>query len=103
LASYFFGGKTEAVVILVKYLKKYIRDRENMAEKPVRPTILLKSAILIVLLTTQILIAEFLVRAAPPAELVDPALLAMRMVNLNFGSIHTRYVLTLHNWEQHRS
>ena len=49
------------------------------------------------LLFTQMLIVEFLVRAAPLAELVDPTLLAMRMINLNFGSIHTRSVRMPHD------
>jgi hypothetical protein len=78
-------------------MEKYIQDRKNMAEKPVRSSILLESAILILCCSSQMLIAEFLVRAAPPAELVDTTLLAMRMVDLNFGSIHTRHDLTLHD------
>jgi hypothetical protein len=101
VASYFFGGKKEAVAILIKYLEKHIQDRRNMVEKPVRPKPSARGFhIDSVLLITQMLISEFLVRAAPPAELVDPTLLAMRMVNLNFGSIHTRYAQTLRQMEQ---
>lgn len=39
----------------------------------------------------QITIADLLMDAAPPAELDDLRLLAMRVMNLSFGAIHTRY------------
>ena len=41
-------------------------------------------------MATQTIVAEFLVKAAPPEELVDPTLMGLRMLNLNFGSVHTR-------------
>lgn len=35
---------------------------------------------------------EFLIQAAPANEIADPALLALRIMNMNFGSIHTSFV-----------
>jgi hypothetical protein len=38
----------------------------------------------------QITVADLLMDAAPPAELDDLRLLAMRVMNTNFATIHTR-------------
>jgi hypothetical protein len=37
IASRFFGGKKEPLSMLVEHLKKYMKDRETLVEKPVRP------------------------------------------------------------------
>jgi len=42
----------------------------------------------------QIIIADLLIAAAPPEELDAPHLLAMRVINANFGAIHTTYAYT---------
>ena len=42
-------------------------------------------------LSLQLLIADLLLAVAPPEELGAPHLLAMRVINANFGAIHTTY------------
>jgi len=41
-------------------------------------------------------IADFLINHAPPEEIANPELLAMRILNLNFGSIHTSSIFGTH-------
>jgi hypothetical protein len=44
IASRVFGGKKEPLSILVKYLQKYMKDRETLVEKPVRSVLSCLSA-----------------------------------------------------------
>ncbi|KDR75911.1 hypothetical protein GALMADRAFT_68551 [Galerina marginata CBS 339.88] len=66
--SSILGGKKVALKFIIPYLKQYMKDRESMAEKPG-------------------LVSEYLIQGAPPDETVEG--LAVRLLNVNFGSIHT--------------
>ncbi|KAF8200826.1 cytochrome P450 [Pholiota molesta] len=70
---YFFlasvlGGKKEPLKYLVPHLKQYMKDRENMVEKPQ-------------------LVSEFIIKNALPKEPIEG--IAVRLLNINFASIHT--------------
>ncbi|RDB16772.1 Ent-kaurene oxidase [Hypsizygus marmoreus] len=66
--SSLLGGKKEPLSFIVPYLKKLKKELKSKAQD-------------------EPLIAEFLVRAAPPDESIGG--IAMRLMNINFGSIHT--------------
>jgi cytochrome P450 len=65
-----FGGKKQPLKFLVPYLRERFQERQKADEKPIT-------------------LVEFLIRAAPANEIADPALLALRIMNMNFGAIHT--------------
>lgn len=66
--SNILGGKKAPLKYIIPFLNNYLEERESMDEKPN-------------------LVAEFLIKGAPPQETVLG--LAVRLLNLNFGSIHT--------------
>ncbi|TFK75442.1 cytochrome P450 [Pluteus cervinus] len=73
--SSFLGGKKGALKFVVPHLEEYMKEREFLAEKPG-------------------LLSEFLIRNAPPNETVEGV--AMRALNMNFGSIHTSSIFVTH-------
>jgi len=68
--SSMFGGKKEALNFLVPFTVDHIQKRDETEDK---------SPIL----------ARFLIQAAPPDDIANPSRLAMRLMFLNFSSIHT--------------
>ncbi|KAF7337635.1 Ent-kaurene oxidase [Mycena sanguinolenta] len=70
LLSSAFGGPKEPARVIIPHLKTLLAEREQGLESSKT-------------------IADFLIDSAPPEEIANPNLLAMRVLNLNFGSIHT--------------
>ncbi|KAF9012312.1 cytochrome P450 [Cyathus striatus] len=68
ILSRILGGKKEALKYVIPFLETYMKERDYMDEKPM-------------------LVCEFLIKNAPPEETIKG--LAIRLLNLNFGSIHT--------------
>jgi len=66
--SSILGGKKAPLKIMIPYLERYMKIRESLVEKPD-------------------LISEYLIQNAPPEERIEG--LAVRLLNINFGSIHT--------------
>ncbi|TFK44689.1 cytochrome P450 [Crucibulum laeve] len=66
--STILGGKKAPLKYTLPFLRKYMKDREAMEEKPN-------------------LVTEFLIKSAPPHETIEG--IAIRLLNINFGSIHT--------------
>ncbi|KAF8658273.1 hypothetical protein AX16_002049 [Volvariella volvacea WC 439] len=63
-----FGGKKAPLKFIVPFLDRYLKERESLEEKPS-------------------ILAEYLIKNAPPGETTEG--IAMRIMNMNFGSIHT--------------
>ncbi|KAF8204329.1 cytochrome P450 [Mycena galopus ATCC 62051] len=78
LASSAFGGPKEPTRAIVPHLKSLIAEREQGLESSKT-------------------VADFLINHAPPEEIANPELLAMRILNLNFGSIHTSSIFATHS------
>ncbi|KAF8204327.1 cytochrome P450 [Mycena galopus ATCC 62051] len=70
LVSSAFGGPKEPSRVIVPHLKTLLAERAHGHESSKT-------------------VADFLINHAPPEEIANPELLAMRILNLNFGSIHT--------------
>ncbi|KAF8973287.1 cytochrome P450 [Flammula alnicola] len=68
ILSSILGGKKAPLKFLIPHLKRYMKDRESMAEKPS-------------------LVSEYIIQNAPPQETTEG--IAVRLLNINFGSIHT--------------
>ncbi|KAJ7269284.1 cytochrome P450 [Mycena haematopus] len=77
LATSAFGGPAEPTRAIIPHLKSLLTEREQG-------------------LDSSKTIADFLIESAPPDEIPDLKLLAMRVLNLNFGSIHTSSILGTH-------
>ncbi|KAF8204330.1 cytochrome P450 [Mycena galopus ATCC 62051] len=77
IASSAFGGPKEPIRAILPHLKSLIAEREHGHES-------LKT------------VADFLINHAPPEEIANPELLAMRILNLNFGFIHTSSIFGTH-------
>jgi len=71
--STLFGGKKEPSAFIKPYLQKCVKEREETGVG--RNTV-----------------AEFLLQNAPPTESLDD--IAVRVLNLNFGAIHTSSIFT---------
>ena len=71
---------------VLPHLEKYVKERSDADEKPV---IFLKLFVSCIWLTIdwQVLIMEQILRAVPPNEPIEAT--AVRLLNLNFASIHT--------------
>ena len=87
------GGKQAALKYMIPHINQYMIDRQNMHEKPVVLP-LLYMAVHANSISVQSLVLEFLVQSAPSHESVLG--LAVRMLNINFGSIHTSFVFLFH-------
>ncbi|KAF8161079.1 cytochrome P450 [Crassisporium funariophilum] len=68
ILSTILGGKKAPLKYMIPYLKRYMKEREIMEEKPG-------------------FVSEHLIASAPPEETIEG--LAVRLLNINFGSIHT--------------
>ena len=95
--SSIFGGKKEPAKSITPYLKRSLLEREESDERPVsRPhsfPSLLYHALQFQFTDQPDLqnnVAELLVRNSPPNESLSS--LTMRVINLNFASIHTTFV-----------
>ncbi|CAA7263163.1 unnamed protein product [Cyclocybe aegerita] len=66
--SSLFGGKKGALKYAIPHLERYMKKRQSMTEKPK-------------------LVSEFMIQGVPQHEKVQE--IAVRLLNLNFGSIHT--------------
>ncbi|KAF7347450.1 Ent-kaurene oxidase [Mycena venus] len=77
LVSSKYGGPREPTKAIVPHLKALIAEKEQGLESSKT-------------------IADFLLNHAPPEEIANPELLAMRILNLNFGSIHTSSIFGSH-------
>ncbi|KAK7063842.1 Ent-kaurene oxidase [Favolaschia claudopus] len=77
LMSSAFGGPKQPIKTLLPHLKSLLADREKGIE-------------------SSRTISDFLINHAPPEEIANPELLAMRVLNLNFGSIHTSSIFGTH-------
>jgi cytochrome P450 len=77
LATSMFGGPKEPTKAIVPHLNSLIAERKQGLESSKT-------------------IADFLLNHAPPEEIANPKLLAMRILNLNFGSIHTSSIFGTH-------
>ncbi|KAK7063836.1 Ent-kaurene oxidase [Favolaschia claudopus] len=71
LLSSLFGGSKAPIKTLLPHLKRRLAEREEGIERNPRT------------------ICDFLIDHAPSEEIANPELLAMRVLNLNFGSIHS--------------
>ncbi|KAF7347451.1 Ent-kaurene oxidase [Mycena venus] len=77
LASSKYGGPREPTKVLIPHLKGLIAEKGQGLESSKT-------------------IADFLLNHAPPEEIANPELFAMRVLNLNFGSIHTSSIFGSH-------
>ncbi|KAJ6520279.1 cytochrome P450 [Mycena sanguinolenta] len=77
LLSSYFGGPKEPSRVIIPHLKMLLAEREQGLEGSKT-------------------ITDFLINSAPPEEIANPKLLAMRVLNLNFGSIHTSSIFGTH-------
>ncbi|KAF7337628.1 Ent-kaurene oxidase [Mycena sanguinolenta] len=77
LLSSAFGGPKEPARVIIPHLKTLLAEREQGLESAKT-------------------ITDFLINLAPPEEIADVKLLAMRVLNLNFGSIHTSSIFGTH-------
>ncbi|KAF7337643.1 Ent-kaurene oxidase [Mycena sanguinolenta] len=77
LLSSAFGGPKEPARVIIPHLKSLLAEREQGIESSKT-------------------ITDFLINLAPPEEIANPKLLAMRVLNLNFGSIHTSSIFGTH-------
>ncbi|KAF7337632.1 Ent-kaurene oxidase [Mycena sanguinolenta] len=72
-----FGGPKEPARVIIPHLKMLLAEREQGLESAKT-------------------ITDSLINWAPPEEIANPKLLAMRVLNLNFGSIHTSSIFGTH-------
>jgi len=91
------GGKQEPLKFIVPYLTERLRDRQDHSKTPdinsdqsVGCMLHCYGQRVHTLPWLQVTVADLLMDAAPPGELADIRLLAMRVMNLNFAAIHTR-------------
>ncbi|KAK7026177.1 Ent-kaurene oxidase [Favolaschia claudopus] len=70
LLSSLFGGKQAPIKTMLPHLKRLLAEREQGVERNPKT------------------ICDFLIDHAPSEEIANPELLAMRVLSLNFGSIH---------------
>ncbi|KAF7352746.1 Ent-kaurene oxidase [Mycena venus] len=77
LISSKYGGPREPTKAIIPHLKALIAEKEQGLESSKT-------------------IANFLLNHAPPEEIANPELLAMRILNVNFGSIHTSSIFGSH-------
>ncbi|KAK7063838.1 Ent-kaurene oxidase [Favolaschia claudopus] len=71
LLSSLFGGSKAPIKTLLPHLKRLLAEREQHIERNPRT------------------ICDFLIDHAPSEEIANPELLAMRVLHLNFGSVHS--------------
>lgn len=84
--SFILGGKKAPLKIMMPFLQRYMKIRETLAEKPVIKHFHL-NRVQILKRYSKALVAEYMIQSAPPEETIKG--LAIRLLNINFGSIHT--------------
>ncbi|KAJ6520276.1 cytochrome P450 [Mycena sanguinolenta] len=77
LLSSAFGGPKEPARAIIPHLKSLLAEREQGLESSKT-------------------ITDFLIDLAPPEEIANVKLLAMRVLNVNFGAIHTSSIFGTH-------
>jgi len=88
--SSILGGKKAPLKIMIPYLERYMKIRESLVEKPVIKCPYRKEYFNFEShFSVKDLISEYLIQNAPPEERIEG--LAVRLLNVNFGSIHTSF------------